>query len=94
MRVIECSLATIGSTERAKVICTGPRTWPQLMPVDITAPKVRTSKKFWHIQARAWITSVALPLRFSLPAFLGFLSSALASSVGASSTATSSFNAE
>ena len=43
MRVIECSLATIGSSERANVICTGPRTWPQLTPVDITAPKVRTS---------------------------------------------------
>ena len=31
----------IGSTERAKVSCTGPRTWPQLTPVDITAPNVR-----------------------------------------------------
>jgi hypothetical protein len=53
--------------ERAKVSCTGPRTWPQLTPVDMTAPKVRTSKKFWHIQARALSTALAFafPLRFS-----------------------------
>ena len=46
MRVMEISSGTIGSMERAKESCTGPRTWPQLMPVDITAPKLRTSKKF------------------------------------------------
>ena len=33
-------------------ICTGPRTWPQLMPVVITAPKVRTSKKLSHMKSR------------------------------------------
>jgi hypothetical protein len=70
MRVMECSSATMGSTERAKVSCTGPRTWPQLTPVDMTAPKVRTSKKFWHIHCRASATSSALPLRLSLPGFL------------------------
>ena len=56
----------MGSAERAKVICTGPRTWPQLTPVDMTAPKVRTSKKFWQIQARALSTLSALPLALLL----------------------------
>lgn len=28
----------MGSTDRAKVSCTGPRTWPQLIPVDMTDP--------------------------------------------------------
>ena len=64
MRVIECSSATTGSTERANVICTGPRTWPQLTPVDITAPKVRTSKKLVHIHCRAFSTVSPPPLRF------------------------------
>ena len=32
-----------GSTDRAKVSCTGPRTWPQLTPVVITAPNILTS---------------------------------------------------
>ncbi len=31
MRVMEISSGTIGSIERAKAICTGPRTWPQLI---------------------------------------------------------------
>lgn len=57
----------MGAAGRAKVIFTGPRTWPQLTPMDMTAPKVRTSKKFWQIQARALSTLSALPLRFFLP---------------------------
>jgi hypothetical protein len=40
-----------------------------VVPVDMTAPKVRTSKKFWHIHLRALSTSSALPLRFSLAGF-------------------------
>jgi hypothetical protein len=48
-RVMEISSGTIGSSDRAKVIWIGPRTWPQLTSVDITAPKVRMSKKLSHI---------------------------------------------
>jgi hypothetical protein len=40
----------------------GPRTWPQLTPVDMTAPKVRTSKKLRHIQARVIHGIAALAL--------------------------------
>ena len=95
-RVIECSSATTGAIERAKVSCTGPRTWPQLTPVDMTAPKVRTSKKFWHIHWRARATSSALPLRLSLAGFF-FLASVASFSVAAgacSSVVTARFNAE
>ena len=48
-RVMVTSCWTMGSMLREKLICTGPRTWPQLSPVVITAPKVRTSKKLAHI---------------------------------------------
>lgn len=96
MRVMECSSATMGSTERAKVSRTGPRTWPQLVPVDMTAPNVRTSKKFWHIHWRAWLTSSALRLRSSLAGFLFLASVAMFSvaSCACSSGAASRFNAE
>lgn len=51
IRVMLTSAGTTGSTLRAKVSCTGPRTWPQFTSVAMTAPKVRMSKKFSHIQA-------------------------------------------
>lgn len=43
LRVIENSSGTIGSTDRANVNWTGPRTWPQFTPVVITAPNARMS---------------------------------------------------
>ena len=43
MRVMLISSGTIGSMLRAKASWTGPRTWPQLTSVVITAPKVRMS---------------------------------------------------
>ena len=51
-------LATLraGKKTNENATCTGPRTCPALGPVDITAPKVRTSKNCWHIQARAVLT--------------------------------------
>jgi hypothetical protein len=49
MRVIVISSGNIGSAELAKVTCTGPRTCPALIPVLITAPKARTSKKLSHM---------------------------------------------
>jgi len=42
-RVIPKSIGNTGSIDRAKENCTGPRTWPALAPVLITAPNVRTS---------------------------------------------------
>src|SRR3546814_8404380 len=51
MRVMEISSGRIGSTEVAKLNCTGPRTCPAFTPVDMTAPKVRMSQKLAHIQA-------------------------------------------
>ena len=59
-RVMEISSGNTGSTEVAKVICTGPRTWPALTPVVITAPNVRMSQKFAHIHlvsSRAFASS-------------------------------------
>ena len=53
MRVIEISSGMIASTERPNVNCKGPRTCPQLMPVLMTAPKVRMSKKLSHIHSRS-----------------------------------------
>ena len=52
MRVMEASSGITGSTEAANAICTGPRTWPALMAVPITAPKVRMSKKLAHMKSR------------------------------------------
>ena len=49
-RVMAISSGRTGSTERAKASWTGPRTWPALTPVVITAPKVRMSQKLAHIQ--------------------------------------------
>src|SRR5437868_1296198 len=50
LRVIEYYRGTIGSIEREKVICTGPRTWPQLTPIVITAPgPARTLGNFGKI---------------------------------------------
>ena len=43
MRVMLISSGTIGSTLRAKANWTGPRTWPQLISVVMTAPKARMS---------------------------------------------------
>jgi hypothetical protein len=58
---MEISSGSTGSTELANAIWTGPRTWPALTSVVITAPKVRTSKKFLHIQA---VSSRALASSF------------------------------
>ena len=49
MRVMLISIGMTGSTDSAKHICMGPRTWPQLTPVVITAPKLRMSKKLSHM---------------------------------------------
>ena len=43
MRVMEISSGTIGSMLWAKANWTGPRTWPQLISVVMTAPKARMS---------------------------------------------------
>ncbi len=72
-RVIEISSGRTGSTEAAKVICTGPRTCPELTPVVMTAPKLRMSQKLLHIQR---VRARALPS--SLGSF--FWSSALVTS--------------
>ena len=57
IRVIDTSNGRIGSINRANANCTGPRTCPQFAPlVDMTAPKVRTSKKLAHIH---WASSRA-----------------------------------
>ena len=74
MRVTVISTGMTGSTEFAKVIWTGPLTWPQVMPVNMTAPKVRTSKKLAHIQSRSRIAS-ASSLGFSLASLAAFASS-------------------
>ena len=53
-RVMENSAATIGSMLRANVNCSRATHLAAIRtPVVITAPKVRTSKKFWHIQSVA-----------------------------------------
>jgi len=58
IRVMVSFRGQIGLMLRPKLICTAPRTCPQFYSLsDITAPNVRTSKKFWHIQARAFSIS-------------------------------------
>src|SRR3954465_62070 len=52
IRVIDTSSGRIGSTERPKANCTGPRTCPALMLVDSTPPKARISKKLSHMNCR------------------------------------------
>ena len=70
MRVMDCSRETIGWMERAKASCTGPRTWPALTPVLITAPNMRTSKNVWHIQRRTR-SSAGLSPALGLAGFSG-----------------------
>ncbi len=70
-RVTACSLLTIGWIERASPNWIGPRTWPQLISVVITAPKARISKKLSHIQRVSRRSSSAL----SFPLDLRFLGS-------------------
>lgn len=52
IRVMDISSGMTGSQERAKAICRGPRTWPQLMRVVMTAPNVRTTKKQMNLVSR------------------------------------------
>ena len=73
IRVIETSSGRIGSTERAKVTCTGPRTCPALSPVLITAPNARhhrTSRTSNHARGRTFFFAAPLSLSAMPPSVL------------------------
>jgi hypothetical protein len=95
MRVMVCSSATMGSTERAKVSCTGPRTWPQFTRGHDRAKGAHVKEVLAHPFARlAHLIGAAFALFFG--GFLLFASVATFSVAASacSSGATARFNAE